>query len=257
MQVHQLFLHNRIRNFNYLVEFDAEVFCIDPFDVELISKQIATIGKPLKAIINTHEHWDHIDGNAAMKSRYGVELWTHKNAKGVIPGVDRYFEESEVYQNGNESIQIMATPGHTMAHCCLFLQEDDQLTGVITGDTVFMAGVGNCHNGGDPAILYETISNIFKNLPNKVKLYPSHDYAQNNLRFSLSIEDKNKDALDLLQRFDKGELDSTQFVSDIELEKKVNCFFRYDQASVKDGLGMNGKSDKEIFLQLREKRNHW
>ena len=48
----------------------------------------------------------------------------------------------------------MDTPGHTMCHICLRSHTDQPA--LFSGDTLFNAGAGNCHNGGDPGELYTT-----------------------------------------------------------------------------------------------------
>lgn len=257
MQVHQFFLHNSIRNFNYLIETDSFLFCIDPFDTDLLIKKINEIGKPLKAIINTHEHWDHVGGNKKIKEVFQAPLWAHHNAKGKIENVDRWLNDDEEFRENNHKIIFKATPGHTLSHMCLFVYLDNILDGVVVGDTVFVAGVGNCHNGGDPATLYETINRDFKNLDKSVKIYPSHDYAQNNLNFTLNYDPENEDAKQMLAKIESGSIDTTNLVTTIETECKVNCFFRYDNSRLRNNLNMDKSTDKEVFIKLRELRNQW
>ena len=88
---------------------------------------------------------------------------------------------------------------------------------------MFNAGVGNCHNGGDPISLYNTFYNQLIKLDKKTKIYPGHDYLKNNLEFTLSLEPENRFALTLLEKT-KHENFSTSYVSSLENEFNVNTF---------------------------------
>ena len=44
-----------------------------------------------------------------------------------------------------------------MSHLCLLIRGSEDA--LFCGDTLFNAGVGNCHNGGNPLSLYNTFYN--------------------------------------------------------------------------------------------------
>ena len=92
----------------------------------------------------------------------------------------------------------------TLAHLCLLLEGPGGPKGIFSGDTLFNAGVGNCHNGGDPEVLFETVSKQLKDLPGDVLLYPGHEYLENNLGFTLDREPSNGDAKTLLDEVQKS-----------------------------------------------------
>ena len=146
-----------------------------------------------------------------------------------------------------------------MSHLCLLVRGKEEA--LFCGDTLFNAGVGNCHNGGNPLSLYNTFYNQLIKLDKKTKIYPGHDYLSNNLEFTLSLEPNNKNAFDLLQE-SKKENFSTNFVSSFDLELKVNTFFRLKEKSILESLkskNVLSKNDspQEVFLALRELRNSW
>ena len=60
-------------------------------------------------------------------------------------------------------LEALDTPGHTRSHVCLLAHGD--APALFCGDTLFNAGAGNCHNGGDPGLLYETFVNQLAKLP--------------------------------------------------------------------------------------------
>ena len=247
----QLYTQSSLRNYTYLIEGDAGWYCIDPFSAKQVIDQLK--GK-LVAVINTHEHWDHIGGNAELVEKTGCEIWAHSNAKGMIEGVDRYLSKDEVIEVGQDkNFIVMDTPGHTHAHLCLLLKESGRAVAVFTGDTLFNAGVGNCHNGGDPVVLYETISKQFQNLDDDIKVYPGHEYLGNNLKFTLDREPSNENAANLLKDYEKDNF----LVTNMKTERKINTFLRLDEKEIIENLEGNTKGKEQVFLRLRELRNKW
>ena len=181
--------------------------------------------------------------------------------RAIIPTViTQILKGNNKIKVGNTvNIDILDTPGHTMSHLCLLIRGSEDA--LFCGDTLFNAGVGNCHNGGNPLSLYNTFYNQLIKLDKKTKIYPGHDYLTNNLEFTLSLEPENKNAYDLLQK-SKMEGFSTKFVSSFEIELKVNTFFRLKEKSIKESLkneNLLSKNDspQEVFLALRELRNKW
>ncbi|HBK76262.1 MAG TPA: hydroxyacylglutathione hydrolase, partial [Gammaproteobacteria bacterium] len=92
---------------------------------------------------------------------------------------------------------------------------------IFCGDTLFNAGAGNCHNGGHPEELYDTFATQLSKLPDDTRVYPGHDYWENNLDFTLDREPDNQKARDL--RNDNGTQDPEHaLVSTLGLEKEIN-----------------------------------
>jgi len=154
----------------------------------------------------------------------------------------------------------MDTPGHTMCHICLRSHTDQPA--LFSGDTLFNAGAGNCHNGGDPGELYTTFSRQLAALPADTLIYPGHDYIETNLKFTLSREPDNDSARERLARV-AGHDPATSAVTTIEEEKRFNTFFRLDSPGVIAKLresypDLPDRPDpRTVFLKLRELRNSW
>ena len=157
-------------------------------------------------------------------------------------------------------LECLDTPGHTMSHVCVLSHTD--MPALFSGDTLFNAGAGNCHNGGHPEELYETFVKQLDNLPDTTRLYPGHDYLLNNLEFTIDREPLNTKAKQLLSET-KQQNPHDALITTLGLEKEVNTFFRLQSPSVINtlresfpSLGEN-PSPKEVFLRLRELRNSW
>lgn len=261
MIVEQIWTGNSFRNFNYLIACpeSGEALAIDPLDHQKCLALARDRGWRITQVINTHEHGDHTGGNRAVISASGAKLLAHANAR--IAGIDRGLQAGDIVRVGESlELEVLDTPGHTMSHVCL-LSNGDQ-PALFSGDTLFNAGAGNCHNGGHPQQLYKTFAGQLARLPDATRIYPGHDYLANNLRFTEDREPGNKAAADLAR--DTSDQDpSAAFVTTLGLEKQINVFFRLGSPAVIEKLredfpDLPARPDPEqVFLKLRELRNAW
>ena len=263
MHVEQIWTGNAYRNFNYLIvcEDTGETLAVDPLDHEKCLKIARDHGWSITQVLNTHEHFDHIGGNQEVVDSTGAKVLAHSNAKDSIPGLDQGLVAGDVVKVGTSvELETLDTPGHTMSHVCLLSHTDTPA--LFCGDTLFNAGAGNCHNGGHPEELYETFVSQLASLPEETKIFPGHDYMENNLAFTLNREPDNSAAAELLQNV-IGQDPNAPLVSTLEMEKKINTFFRLTSPSVVATLretfpDLSDKpSPREVFLKLRELRNKW
>jgi len=147
-----------------------------------------------------------------------------------------------------------------MSHICLLSKTPTPK--LFSGDTLFNAGVGNCHSGGHPEALFATFSDVFSKLPDETEIYPGHDYIVNNLEFTLDREPSNSMAKKMLQKV-KFQDTNNPLVTTIGLEKQINCFLRLDSQEIIAGLKRSltnfpkQPTAKDIFLSLRAMRNDW
>ncbi len=263
MIVKQIWTGNSYRNFNYLIacKETGQALAIDPLDHEKCLAAAKEAGWVITQILNTHEHRDHTGGNAALVAKTGAKILAHRNAKDKIADMARGLGAGDVIKVGRTvELEAMDTPGHTMSHVCLRSHADQPA--LFSGDTLFNAGAGNCHNGGHPEELYKTFSEQLARLPDDTRIYPGHDYIENNLRFTLNREPDNKRAQEMLDEL-KGQDPSRAYVSTLKVEREINTFFRLASPSVIARLresfpDLPEKPDpRTVFLKLRELRNKW
>jgi hydroxyacylglutathione hydrolase len=254
MKVQQIFFKNTLRNFCYLITFsDGAIFCIDPFGAEEVLEVLG--GKPLKAIINTHDHCDHHSGNEKLVATFKCPVLGHGEAK--IPHKTHGLKEGEVvYTDGEYELKTIYTPGHTPTHICLVLEKAGKPYAVFTGDCFFNAGVGNCRSG-DVADMYRTIKKYFESYADEVLIYPGHEYLKRNLEFTLNIEKSNQKAQAFLTKIKNLNMDEVFFVNDMKIERQINTFLRLHEPEIAEGLGLSGESAEKVFYTLRQKRDNW
>jgi hydroxyacylglutathione hydrolase len=263
MLIERIWVNNSLRNYCYLVACHetGEALAIDPLDSEKTLRTAKVKGWQITQVLNTHEHHDHTGGNAAVIAATGAKLIAHHKAKGKIEGVDRGVGAGDVVKVGKTvELECLDTPGHTLCHICLRAHGDE--SALFSGDTVFNAGAGNVHNGGDVNLLYQSFTEQIAKLPDNTKLYAGHDYLENNLKFSLNREAGNSAAKDLLAQV-SGHDPANAVVTTLAQERQVNTFMRLGSPSVIAGLrqafpDLPEKPDaKTVFTKLRELRNRW
>ena len=263
MIVERLWPGNAWRNFHYLIacELTGEALAVDPLDWSLCLTRARERGWTITHILNTHEHGDHIGGNEPLRAATGARVLAHAGAASRIPDLDHGLEDGEVVRIGrNVELECLDTPGHTRSHLCLLGHAETPL--LFCGDTLFNAGAGNCHHGGDPERLYETFTRRLARLPPTTLIHPGHDYLARNLAFTLAREPTNVAARELLDALDEREGDTAP-VTTLARECEINTFFRLHQPEVIEGLRREfpqlpqDPDPRSVFLALRELRNRW
>ena len=250
IQVKIFYGQNDLRNFSYLIwdSVSAAAWVIDPFDEIPIIDYIKKDALVLRGILNTHQHWDHIRGNSALKDQFNCSVFSR--------------DQKLLDLGHGQVIHFLDTPGHTMDHLAFLWEENHQVKGLFSGDTLFNSGVGNCRDRGDVDALYETTSKL-KTLDDKVILYPGHDYVLKNLLFAKSCEPENQsidEALKLVKQSDSEK--GLRWT--LGQEKKVNPFFRLNSEEIRQrlisaemSLDAGPAIEGQLFKTLRSLRDKW
>lgn len=263
MIVEQVWTGNAYRNFNYLIACPdtGDALAIDPLDYQQCLAIAAERGWTITQVLNTHEHGDHTGGNKGVVKATGAKIIAHKNAGRRIPNVDRGVGAGDIIKVGKSvELECLDTPGHTMCHICLLSRTDQPA--LFSGDTMFNAGAGNCHNGGHPDELFDTFDTQLAKLGDDTLLYPGHDYLLNNLAFTLDREPDNAAAARMLEEYREQDPANAP-VTTLAEERSINTFFRLQSPTViarlRDSYPEIGDNPdaRTVFLKLRELRNRW
>jgi hydroxyacylglutathione hydrolase len=267
MLIERIWTANSLRNFNYLIACaeTGEALIVDPLNAAQCLDAARARGFSITQVLNTHEHRDHTDGNAGVVATTRAKVMAHAGAAAVIGRVDRGLSRGDVIKIGRTvELEVLDTPGHTRSHVCLLAhgQVNGDTPALFCGDTLFNAGAGNCHNGGDPGLLYETFVNQLARLPDATRVYPGHEYMGRNLAFTLDREPGNADAAKALAMA-KDHDPAAARVTTLGEEKRVNAFLRLQNPEIIARLRerfpeISEKPDaRTVFVKLRELRNSW
>lgn len=145
---------------------------IDPvrelFDRDL--QIINELGIELLYTIETHPHADHVTSSGKIRQSTGARIVFGESAG--IPAIDIAIKDGETLNLGRFEITAIATPGHT-ASCTSFYVDGM----VFTGDTLLIRGCGRTDfQDGDPALLFDSITQKLFTLGDDTIVYPAHDY---------------------------------------------------------------------------------
>lgn len=112
---------------------DGVILVDDMFDRnhdEILEKLKTVTDKPIKYVLNTHQHDDHSGGNARMLAM-GVEVIAHRNARANMellkqPGLPRitFTREMEVHLGGKEVRARHYGRGHTGGDAVMYFPAD-------------------------------------------------------------------------------------------------------------------------------------
>jgi len=249
--------------------FHYIVFCpetrqaasVDPYDEQAVHAAVAANGLRLTAVINTHEHWDHAGRNASMKADGDLQILAPRAAAGTILPIDRLLSDGDTIAIGTTTLTVREAPGHTMAHIAL-TGLDAGVPFLISGDTLFAAGAGNCGYGGHAPTLFETLTTLVEALPGETIVYPGHDYLARNLRFSAHVEPGNDDVRALATEVAALPGDRLRFTTVAE-ERRINPFLRCASPALRARLAELDPAldvqadDRTVFVALRAYRDRW
>ena len=176
-------------NYSYLIiDEESNIACVvDPGEAEPIIEYLENTQIKLKFILNTHHHYDHVDGNQKLKEKYRANVVGYKGDKDKIPGIDILVSDQETWIYKNFEAKIIHIPGHTLGHICFYFHKDEL---VFTGDTLFSLGCGRIFEG-TYAQMFDSLMK-FKELPKNTKVFCGHEYTLQNSKFCIVHDENNK-----------------------------------------------------------------
>lgn len=161
---------------------------VDPGgDAPTILDRVEELSLTIKLIVNTHGHIDHIAANRPVKEATGAQIAIHREDAqwlvtdqgdyarmlGVLspgPAADILLDEGNEVAFGNEGLQVIHTPGHSLGGISLV---GDGL--VFCGDTLFAMGVGRVDlPGGSWETLMHSIKAQLFTMPDDTTVHTGH-----------------------------------------------------------------------------------
>jgi glyoxylase-like metal-dependent hydrolase (beta-lactamase superfamily II) len=132
---------------------------------DIVAKVKTVSDKPIRYVINTHQHGDHTGGNEALLAA-NAEILIQKNARanmvtGKMPGLPRitFNDESQLFLGGKEVSAKYLGRGHTNGDAVVYFPSEKVLH---TGDLFVSSGAPfiDSANGGSIKDLDKTVQKI-------------------------------------------------------------------------------------------------
>lgn len=141
----------------------------------------------LRAIINTHGHYDHIGAVADIKDFFGVPFYLHSKdeqllkranlygylfddqSKIKIPLINVFLDKLDTLRFGKIRVEVIRSPGHTPGSVSFIIESH-----LFTGDALFSNCAGRTDlPGGDESALRQSLKMLL-NYPPETVCYPGH-----------------------------------------------------------------------------------
>ena len=121
-------------------------------------------------LLMTHNHMDHTDALAELKSALNVPIAAHAADAAKLPvPADMLLSDGEIITIGHLRFAVLHTPGHTPGSLCFYTEGY-----LISGDTLFPGGPGKT---GFPADFKQIVASLQQKifvLPDETQVFPGH-----------------------------------------------------------------------------------
>lgn len=240
-------------NYLYLLAEGADAVLVDPGDPSRALALCREAGLRPRAVLHTHGHADHSGGSDEVKAALGIPVLGHAaDASWYRPDED--LAGRTELELGRLRLRLHHLPGHTPGS--LLVEWEGEL---LTGDTLFWGGCGNCRHGGDPAALARSFLGPLAALDGRLRVQPGHDYAAQNLPFALSLEPGNAAAARRLAEVQAARAAGEEpAASTLAEEREVNPFLRVGRlGAALAERGVAAGAPEAAFVALRALRDRF
>lgn len=150
----------------YIISSHEEAVIVDgAADPERILREVE--GLRVKAIVQTHNHHDHVEALPALVEVLAVPVLAHP--ADAMPVASEALTGGERLQVGERELQVLHTPGHTDGSLCYLLG-----TYLFSGDTLFPGGPGNTHGDREAfSTIMGSLDGLFS-LSDDTRVCPGH-----------------------------------------------------------------------------------
>lgn len=250
---------------NYIWAMVAGSRCVvvDPGDATPVLKFLAERKLTLDAILVTHHHADHVGGVDELTAHWPVPVYGP--AAEHIACVTHALHEGDTVvlpQFVSEPFRIIEVPGHTRGHIA-YVSGDI----LFCGDTLFAAGCGRLFEG-TAAQLHESLTRLAA-LPEKTRVFCTHEYTLSNLRFAMAVDADNAELAErVFVEQERRARNEPTLPSNIALERATNPFLRCTTTSIIESAERYARThanlrdasvsnEVNVFAALRQWKNEF
>lgn len=230
-----------------------ETAVVDPALAQPVLEALQQHGWRLSYILNTHHHSDHVGANLQLKQETGCKIFGSAADQARIPGIDIKLAEGDEVTLGNQTFQVIDTPGHTLGHIVYYNAGSQAL---FCGDTLFSLGCGRLFEGSAEQ-MWQSLKKL-RALPPETRVYCAHEYTAANGRFAQSVDSENPE---LRQRIAQvaalRQHNLPTIPTSIGQELATNPFFRAHEANIRGNISMTEQPEVAVFTQLRKMKDQF
>ncbi|MEY4211151.1 MAG: hypothetical protein RLZ92_1532 [Pseudomonadota bacterium] len=237
-------------NYIYLLHepISGKTAVVDPAIAEPVITALNQQGCQLDYILNTHHHNDHVGANLQLKQLTNCKIIAAEADQHRIPGIDITVNHKDEIQLGQQTLQVIATPGHTSGHIIFYCAESQAL---FCGDTLFSLGCGRLFEGSAEQ-MWQSLQQI-KQLPTNTRIYCAHEYTLSNSKFAFSVEPNNIDLRKRITEVEKLRTTNTPTLpSTLAQELATNPFLRTNSIAICNALNISENDEIRVFTELRK-----
>lgn len=165
---------------SYVIRCGAEAVVVDPSrHAHEYERFVELRGAQIVAVFDTHVHADHLSGGAELARLTGASYFVSAGEIGKVTHPITPVRDGEEIRLSDDpdkgvAIRVVETPGHTPGSTSFLIGRRH----LLTGDTIFVNGIGRPDLGGYVAewgrVLYHTLQERIGVLPDDVVILPGH-----------------------------------------------------------------------------------
>lgn len=136
---------------------------------------LALAGDGLVAVVETHDHWDHVQALEEVAAT-GVPVLAHEADADDLPvPATRRLQDGDTVEVGEAVLSVIHLVGHTPGSLALLYEGDPERPHLWSGDSLFPGGHGKTATLEDHTTLMDDLeSKVFGRLPDQTWVYPGH-----------------------------------------------------------------------------------
>lgn len=179
------FYDKNLAHASYAVLSENEIALIDPARDPAPYYEFAKVNNArIIAVIETHPHADFVSSHLEISKATGARIYVSSLSNPFFEHIA--FDEGEELRLGNIKLFAMDTPGHSPDSISILIKDEDGKDyALATGDTLLVGDVGrpdlressgsiNKAKEDLARMMFKTINEKLKNLPENMVVYPAH-----------------------------------------------------------------------------------
>lgn len=177
------FEYKPLSHFSYAIVSEGKMAVVDPErDPTQYYRFAEENNAQIVAVFETHPHADFVSSHLQIHKETGATIYVSEKVGAEYP--HESFDDGDKFQMSNIIFKAINSPGHSPDGITIVATKENK-TALFTGDTLFVGDVGRPdlrEKAGHmkakreelAKMMFDTIQNKFKDLPDTAYVYPAH-----------------------------------------------------------------------------------